>query len=61
MKETDCLESAEKIAKAADDGPVEIEREDMKREGRDEDDEAPAKKIRVGEDGSMRNGGEDMF
>ena len=46
------LDSAEKIAKAADEGPVEIEREEIKRKGTDEDDEPPAKKKRV-EEGSM--------
>ena len=43
------LESAERIAKAADEGPVEIVKEDgQKRKGR-EDDEPPAKKYRVEE------------
>ena len=37
------LESAEKIAKAEDEGLVEIEREEVKRKGSDEYDEPPAK------------------
>ena len=42
------LESAEMIAKAADEGPVEIVKEDGgKRKGREEDEEPPAKKVRV--------------
>jgi len=52
------LESAEKIAQAADEGPVEIEREEGKRKGRDEDEEPPAKKTRV-DDGAMKNRGVD--
>ena len=55
------LESAEKIAKAGDEGLVEIEREEVKRKGSDEYDEPPAKKMRVGEEVSMRTGGEDRF
>ena len=44
------LESAEMIAKAADEGPVEIVKEDReKRKGREEDDEPPSKKVRVEE------------
>merc|ERR1719318_715412 len=53
------LESAEKIAQAADEGLVEIEREEGKRKGRGEDEEPPAKKTRVDE-GLIRKGrGED--
>ena len=55
------LESAEKIAKAGDEGLVDIEREEVKRKGSDEYDEPPAKRMRVGEEVSMRTGGEDRF
>jgi len=44
------LESAEKIAKAADEGPVEIVKDEGgKRKGREEDDEPPTKRIKVRE------------
>merc|ERR1711909_150646 len=44
------LESAEIIAKAADDGPVEIVKDDGgKRKDREEDDEPPTKKIKLRE------------
>ena len=44
------LESAEMIAKAADEGPVEIVKEDgVKRKNRDNDDEPPTKKVKVGD------------
>jgi len=55
------MESAEKIAEAADEGLVEIEREEVKRKGRDEDDEPPTKKPRVEEEGSMRGRGDERF
>ena len=51
------LESAEMIAKAADEGPVEIVRdEEGKRKGRDDDFEPPSKKFKV-EERSIRNVG----
>jgi len=44
------LESAEMIAKAADEGPVEIVKEDgVKRKNRDNDEEPPTKKVKVGD------------
>merc|ERR1711936_377140 len=54
------LESAEMIAKAADEGPVEIVKEDGgKRKGREEDEEPPAKKVRV--ERSYGKGGSDKY
>merc|ERR1719348_1615383 len=44
------LESAEMIAKAADEGPVEIVKDDgVKRKNRNNEEEPPAKKVRLGD------------
>jgi len=54
------LESAEMIAKAADEGPVEIVKDEGgKRKGREEDEEPPAKKVRV--ERSHGKGGDDRY